>query len=259
VANHEAGTVTRIEQASGKFVADIPVPSEPHRVAYGAGAVWVGNWHDNSVSRIDPETNRVVGSPIPIGFRAGNLVVGTGGVWVTSDDRVDAAPEDVVVVRIDPQTNRAVETIAVGGPRSMSRQPRAPSGCRSQTPARCYGLPGANAASRPAFVSLSGSHDELGGTGGPLGVGGLQARKARSPSTRPGLRAERLAAKNAAAPVNQSREAHHPARPLHSPEGPYGEPLATAAQPRVSHQPAAAFADTGPGWSNHDCPHLPKA
>jgi YVTN family beta-propeller protein len=116
VANHDARTVTRIDQASGKVVANIPVPSEPHRVAYGAGAAWVGNWHDNSVSRIDPTTNRVVGSPIPIGFHhAGNLVVGADGVWVTSDYRVDAAPEDVVVVRIDPQTNRAVETIAVGG------------------------------------------------------------------------------------------------------------------------------------------------
>jgi YVTN family beta-propeller protein len=115
VANHDAGTVTRIDQASGKVVAHIPVPSEPHRVAYGASAAWVGNWHDNSVSRIDPHTNRVVGSPIPIGFRAGNLVVGAGGVWVTSDYRVDGEPEDVVVVRIDPQTNRAVETIAVGG------------------------------------------------------------------------------------------------------------------------------------------------
>jgi len=116
VANHDARTVTRIDQASGKVVADIPVPSEPHRVAYGAGAAWVGNWHDNSVSRIDPETNRVVGSPIPIGLHhAGNLVAGAGGVWVTSDYRVDAAAEDVVVVRIDPQTNRAVETIAVGG------------------------------------------------------------------------------------------------------------------------------------------------
>jgi DNA-binding beta-propeller fold protein YncE len=114
VGNHDARTVTRVDQASGKVVADIPVPSEPHRVAYGAGAVWVGNWHDNSVSRIDPTTNRVVGSPIPIGFHAGNLAVG-GGVWVTSDYRVDAAPQDVVVVRIDPQTNRAVETIAVGG------------------------------------------------------------------------------------------------------------------------------------------------
>ena len=116
VANHDAGTVTRIDQASGRVVADIPVPSEPHRVAYGACAAWVGLWHDNSVSRIDPATNRVVGSPIPIGaHHAGNLVVGAGSVWVTSDYRVDAAPEDVVVVRIDPQANRAVETIAVGG------------------------------------------------------------------------------------------------------------------------------------------------
>ena len=115
VANHDARTVTRIDQASGKVVADIPVPSEPHRVAYGAGAAWVGNWHDNSVSRIDPQTNRVVGSPVPIGFHhAGNLVVGAGSVWVTSDYRVDAAAEDVVV-RVDPQANRAVETIAVGG------------------------------------------------------------------------------------------------------------------------------------------------
>lgn len=85
-------------------------------MAYGAGAAWVGNWHDNSVFRIDPATNRVVGSPIPIGsHHAGNLAVGVGGVWVTSDYRANAAAEDVVVVRIDPQTNRAVETITVGG------------------------------------------------------------------------------------------------------------------------------------------------
>ena len=57
----------------------------------------------------------MVGSPIPIGsHHAGNLVVGAGDLWVTSDYRVEAAPEDVVV-RIDPQANRAVETIAVGG------------------------------------------------------------------------------------------------------------------------------------------------
>jgi YVTN family beta-propeller protein len=103
VANHDERTVARIDLASGTVVADIPVPSEPHRVAYGAGAVWVGNWHDDSVSRIDPATNRVVGSPIPIGaHHAGNLVVGAGDLWVTSDYRLDGAAEDVVVVRIDP-------------------------------------------------------------------------------------------------------------------------------------------------------------
>jgi YVTN family beta-propeller protein len=116
VANHDERTVARIDLTSGTVVADIPVPSEPHRVAYGAGAVWVGNWHDDSVSRIDPATNRVVGAPIPIGaHHAGNLAVGAGDLWVTSDYRLDGAPEDVVVVRIDAQTNRAVETITVGG------------------------------------------------------------------------------------------------------------------------------------------------
>jgi hypothetical protein len=218
VANHEAGTVTRIEQASGKFVADIPVPSEPHRVAYGAGAVWVGNWHGISISRIDPETNRVVGSPTRSGSAPAtwwSALAASGSPATTARMARPRTWWLCASTRRPTERSRRSPSVVT---RSMSRQPRAPSGCRSQTPARCYGSPGANAASRPAFVSLSGSHDELGGTGGPLGVGGLQARKARSPSTRPGLRAERLAAKNAAAPVNQSREAHHSARPLHSPE-----------------------------------------
>jgi len=117
VANHDAHTVTRIDATTGQVIANITVPSEPHRVAFGEGAVWVANWHINSVTRIDPQTNQVVGEPIPIGFHAGNMAAGRGSVWVTSDYRspVDAAPEDVVLVRIDPQTNQAVETIPLGG------------------------------------------------------------------------------------------------------------------------------------------------
>jgi len=118
VANHDAHTVTRMDAVTGQVIANITVPSEPHRIAFGEGAVWVANWHINSVTRIDPQTNQVVGEPIPIGFHhAGNMAAGLGSVWVTSDYRspVDAAPEDVVLVRIDPQTNQAVETIPLGG------------------------------------------------------------------------------------------------------------------------------------------------
>ena len=39
--------------------------------------------------------------------------------------------------------------------------------------------------------------------------------------------AGRRSAKNTAAPINQSREAHHSARPHHSPEG--GQPAAQTA------------------------------
>ena len=117
VANHDAHTITRIDLATNQVVANITVPSEPHRVAYGEGAVWVANWHVNSVSRIDPQTNQLMGEPIPIGFPAGNMAAGLGSVWVTSDYRgpADGAPEDVVLVRIDPQSNQAVETIPLGG------------------------------------------------------------------------------------------------------------------------------------------------
>jgi YVTN family beta-propeller protein len=117
VANHDAHTVTRIDPATHHVIANITVSSEPHRIAYGEGTLWVANWHEDSVTRIDPQTNQVVGEPIPIGHPAGNIAVGFGSVWVTSDYRgpVDGAPEDVVLVRIDPQTNQAVESIALGG------------------------------------------------------------------------------------------------------------------------------------------------
>jgi YVTN family beta-propeller protein len=117
VANHDAHTVTRIDSTTGQVIANITVPSEPHRIAFGEEAVWVANWHINSVTRIDPQTDQVVGEPIPIGHPAGNMAVGLGSVWVTSDYRGpgDGAPEDVVLVRIDPQTNQAVETIPLGG------------------------------------------------------------------------------------------------------------------------------------------------
>jgi YVTN family beta-propeller protein len=85
VANHDAGTVSRIDQASGKVVADIPVPSEPHRVAYGAGAAWVGNWHDNSVSRIDPQTNRAV-ETIAVGGHPIDVAATANAIWVSVAD-----------------------------------------------------------------------------------------------------------------------------------------------------------------------------
>src|SRR6266498_2403849 len=117
VANHDAHTVTRIDLSTNQVLANITVPSEPHRIAYGEEAVWIANWHINSVTRIDPQTDQMVGEPIPIGFHAGNIAAGLGSVWVTSDYRgsSDGAPEDVVLVRIDSQTNQSVETIPLGG------------------------------------------------------------------------------------------------------------------------------------------------
>ena len=109
--------VTRIDLASGRMVATITVRRGLLDLAAISRAVWVPNagGGGDSVAWIDPRTNRLAARSVRTGASPQSLAVGAGGVWVTSDYRVDGAAEDVVVVRIDPQTNRAVETIAVGG------------------------------------------------------------------------------------------------------------------------------------------------
>ena len=52
-------TVWRINPTSGRVAATIPLPFVPGRIAAGEGAVWVTAMLDDTVSRIDPTTNRV--------------------------------------------------------------------------------------------------------------------------------------------------------------------------------------------------------
>jgi YVTN family beta-propeller protein len=50
-------------------------------VAYGAGAVWIVNRGDATVSRIDPETNEVV-ETIALAHRPVGIAVLEDTVWV---------------------------------------------------------------------------------------------------------------------------------------------------------------------------------
>ena len=50
-------------------------------LATGAGSVWVTNYCDGSLSRVDPATNAVVATT-EIGHQPKWLAVGDGRVWV---------------------------------------------------------------------------------------------------------------------------------------------------------------------------------
>ena len=68
----------------------------------------------------DAKCYEVVGEPIDIGYATGNITAGYGNVWVTSDYRgvqafPEAFPDHVVLIRIDPKTNKVVDTIPLGG------------------------------------------------------------------------------------------------------------------------------------------------
>jgi YVTN family beta-propeller protein len=104
VSNFTDDTVSRID-GSTHAAFTIPVGSAPAGVAVGAGAVWVANSGDGTVSRIDPHTNRVKNISVLPGPTG--LVVAEGSVWVTNT--LAAA-----VTQIDPRTSKVVNEPPVG-------------------------------------------------------------------------------------------------------------------------------------------------
>jgi YVTN family beta-propeller protein len=72
----------RIEPETNEVVREIPVGESPSAIAAGAGALWVANTGDGTVSRIDPET-RSVTHTIELGHRPLGVLVHDDLVWVT--------------------------------------------------------------------------------------------------------------------------------------------------------------------------------
>jgi len=99
-------TVVAIDPESNLIVDGVRVGEGPSGVAVDAGAVWVANLLDGTVSRVDPDLGEVsrqgqVGTPTAI-------AVGAGAVWVQ-----DAFNDRLYV--IDPQTNAIASSVGVPG------------------------------------------------------------------------------------------------------------------------------------------------
>jgi len=85
----------------------IEVGDAPTGLASGNGSVWVGNFSNGMVSRVDPQTNAVA-TQIPVGGRVAELAASDSGIWVTNYARG-------TVSRVDPAENAVVTTTNVGG------------------------------------------------------------------------------------------------------------------------------------------------
>ena len=73
----------------------IKVGRDPRELTVGLGFVWVANNDDNSVTRIDPRTGKVVGTAIPVGKDPLGIAAGSDSVWVVNHG-------DDTVTRIEP-------------------------------------------------------------------------------------------------------------------------------------------------------------
>src|SRR4051794_6837954 len=86
VSNKDAGTVSRVPVPSGSPVTSVDVGAEPAEIAFGDGDAWVAVSGEDSVVRLDGETGKAVGDPIPVPGRPTGVTAPDGSVWVTSTD-----------------------------------------------------------------------------------------------------------------------------------------------------------------------------
>jgi ABC-type transport system substrate-binding protein/class 3 adenylate cyclase len=92
--------------SSGAIAATVPVGARPVAITSGAGALWVANLDDQSVTRVDLSSRRSVRN-IPIGDAPTALAATSTAVWVT--DGTGA------VSKIDPRYNRVTSRRSLVG------------------------------------------------------------------------------------------------------------------------------------------------
>lgn len=98
-------SLTRTDLKTGTISAVIPLVRPAVLVVTGKEAVWV--LHDRLLSRIDPQTNRVISTlsiNLPLLHLGGKMVVGDQSVWVASGS---------TLIRIDPLKNDIVGTFQI--------------------------------------------------------------------------------------------------------------------------------------------------
>jgi hypothetical protein len=77
----------RIDPSSGRVVARIPVGRGPFAVAAAGDRIWVANDGDGTVSEIDARSNQIVAKAIQVGLRAFAIAASGTRVWVVSNTR----------------------------------------------------------------------------------------------------------------------------------------------------------------------------
>ncbi len=114
-----ASSITRLDLAESKVstLVDVGSPDPPASVAASGDQIWFTDHAKKAVSRIDPETNRIV-ERIPVGFPIYDIAIDGDTLWLTNLGFQTEGGN--VVVRVDTATNRVVERIDVPAPATIT-------------------------------------------------------------------------------------------------------------------------------------------
>jgi virginiamycin B lyase len=98
-------SLVRIDPATNRIVATVPVGVEPWYIAASDSAVWLSDWRSNTVVRVDPSTNTVVATVTDLAAGPTGLAIAPGAVWVASS-------RAATLTKIDTATNKVAATLA---------------------------------------------------------------------------------------------------------------------------------------------------
>ena len=112
LTNQAGNSVTEFDPGTDRVVSQVAVGGAPIAIAVRARTLWVANFGDDTVSRIEVPEPGVVQQPrtvetFPVGDGPVDLAVDETGVWVANS-------LDRTVSRIDPESGDVVATIDIG-------------------------------------------------------------------------------------------------------------------------------------------------
>jgi peptide/nickel transport system substrate-binding protein len=87
---------------------NVAVGNDPHAITAAAGAIWVTNRQDGTVSKIDPRTDSITAT-VSVGHAPNAIAAGGSAVWVANGG-------DGTLSEIDPARNIVVKTLSLTNP-----------------------------------------------------------------------------------------------------------------------------------------------
>jgi len=106
ILSDDKTTLSRIDPDQNKVVSELRLPAGCNSLTFGETALWVTCPSENRVLRINPETT-LVEKRIEVSAQPGALAIGESSLWVL-------CLKDGKVERIDPKTNKVTKTIETG-------------------------------------------------------------------------------------------------------------------------------------------------
>jgi glutamine cyclotransferase len=102
------GRIQKIDPQTGRVLSTIPAPSKDGNsgLAWGEGALWVGQYESRKIHQVDPQTGAVLRTIEPNRHVTGVSWVG-GELWHGTWEEND----DSDVRRVDPQTGEVLESL----------------------------------------------------------------------------------------------------------------------------------------------------